>query len=204
MHIISGLLKHTPLAAPPLNTTDIRPISGKIREALMSMFCDRISGGVIWDMFAGTGSFGLEAASRGAKEVIFFENDPLAKELIQKNIALVEKRLQKNHPQLFLSLISCNLFASVQEQRKSLRHYFIHKPPQLIFADPPYAVCCQWLEMFLSFCEGIIEQPCYIIVKAGRKDQATIHDIFEKSAMMSLIKQKHYGKTSVFVAQNSS
>lgn len=50
-----------------------RPTSGRVREALMNIWQDRLTGASFLDLFAGTGAVGLEALSRGAKRVVLME-----------------------------------------------------------------------------------------------------------------------------------
>lgn len=60
-----------------------------IKEALFSIIGDRLEGAVILDLFAGSGSVGLEALSRGARYAVFVEKDPLAADIIRHNIEVV-------------------------------------------------------------------------------------------------------------------
>ena len=70
-----------------------RPATARLREALFSMLEAR---GLVWDnlfaldLFAGSGSLGFEALSRGALSTLFVETNPKAAELIQKNAQLLE------------------------------------------------------------------------------------------------------------------
>ena len=65
MRIIAGDYKGRKLITP--NGRDIvRPTAEKVKGAIFSMLQDRIDGSIVCDLFAGTGSLGLEALSRGA------------------------------------------------------------------------------------------------------------------------------------------
>ena len=64
----------------------IRPTSGKVREALFSSLGEAIVGSVFIDLYAGSGSVGLEALSRGARDVRLVENHPKSWVLLKSNI----------------------------------------------------------------------------------------------------------------------
>lgn len=65
-----------------------RPIPAKIKEALYNIWMSRIVGASFLDLFAGSGSMGIEALSRGADYVTFVDKDRKAVQVIQKNLAL--------------------------------------------------------------------------------------------------------------------
>ena len=64
MRVIAGTAKGRRLYAP--KGMETRPITAKIKEALFSIWQDRIPGSDFLDLFAGSGSIGIEALSRGA------------------------------------------------------------------------------------------------------------------------------------------
>lgn len=84
MRVIAGKAKGRMLIAPEgLNT---RPIMAKMKEALFSMWQFNIAGADFLDLFAGSGSMGIEAISRGARRAVFVELDRNAINVIKKNI----------------------------------------------------------------------------------------------------------------------
>jgi 16S rRNA (guanine966-N2)-methyltransferase len=85
MQIIAGKHKGRKLATLPGN--DMRPTSGKVREAIFGILSGLVDDAVVLDLFAGTGAFGLEAISRGAAKAVFVESDRRSIEIIRKNIA---------------------------------------------------------------------------------------------------------------------
>lgn len=64
----------------------LRPTPDRVRETLFNWLAPVISGARCLDAFAGTGALGLEALSRGAREVVFVERDPSLAALIEKNL----------------------------------------------------------------------------------------------------------------------
>jgi len=92
MKVSSGYLKGSPLVSP--SDKDVRPMMGKVRSAVFSMLLSRIGGSsefpshCRWlDLFAGTGSVGIEALSRGCGVCHFVElNQWTANEVLMRNI----------------------------------------------------------------------------------------------------------------------
>src|SRR4030066_2229328 len=64
---------------------ELRPTTSKVREALFDIIMDKIEGAVFVDLYAGTGTVGLEALSRGAGKAIFVEPNELRFRKIRKN-----------------------------------------------------------------------------------------------------------------------
>ena len=88
MRVIAGKYRSRPLRS--LRGMDIRPTSDRLRETLFNVLTagnpSALEGGVWLDLFAGTGAVGIEALSRGAKEVHFVENAAPAVQMIRTNL----------------------------------------------------------------------------------------------------------------------
>ena len=84
MRIVAGTLKGRRLQGPV--TDDVRPTSDRLRETLFNVLGPSVQGSRVLDAFAGTGAVGLEAISRGAAHVTFYENDPQASKVAIANI----------------------------------------------------------------------------------------------------------------------
>jgi 16S rRNA (guanine966-N2)-methyltransferase len=87
VRIIAGEFRRRRLLTNPGLTT--RPITDRAKEILFERIQDLIVDKRIADIFAGTGSLGLEALSRGAHSVVFLENDKRAFELLEQNVAAI-------------------------------------------------------------------------------------------------------------------
>ena len=77
-------LKGKGLKAVPGNST--RPTTDKVKEAIFNMIGPYFDGGIGLDLFAGSGSLGIEALSRGLEKVIFVDRDAKAIGIIRENI----------------------------------------------------------------------------------------------------------------------
>lgn len=85
MRVIAGKAKGRVLVAP--KGMETRPITAKIKEALFNIWQSQIVGASFLDLFSGSGSIGIEAISRGAKNVVFVEKNSKAVEIIKRNLA---------------------------------------------------------------------------------------------------------------------
>ncbi len=123
MRIIAGLYRGRGILPPPGRTT--RPITNRVKESLFAILTGQISGARVADLFAGTGSLGLEALSRQAQFCCFVERDRHALRLLKKNIHTLALE-EKSH----IAAKNAWLFP---------RWSSASEPFDLIFVDPPYA-----------------------------------------------------------------
>jgi 16S rRNA (guanine(966)-N(2))-methyltransferase RsmD len=88
IRVIAGSAKGRRLKLVPGDST--RPVMDRVKEALFSILGRSIIGSNFLDLFAGTGSVGIEALSRGAKQALFVEVDRLALKTIHENLAVTQ------------------------------------------------------------------------------------------------------------------
>jgi len=123
MRISGGKIKGHLLKVPKVR--DIRPTQESIRLAIFNILGDFTEGKKVADLYAGSGSLGVEALSRGAKEAIFIESNRHACETIQENLA--PARIGPK------GKVICR---DVKQALSELpNHNF-----ELVFIDPPYAI----------------------------------------------------------------
>ena len=84
MRVIGGEFRSRRLKTP--SGDDVRPTPDRLREALFSILAPRIDGCVFLDAYAGCGSVGIEALSRGARHAIFLEKSRPALRCLSENI----------------------------------------------------------------------------------------------------------------------
>jgi 16S rRNA (guanine966-N2)-methyltransferase len=139
MRITGGLARGIPLKAPPGDAT--RPATDKLRLAVFSSLGERVAGCFFADLFAGTGSYGLESLSRGATGGVFVERNRTASRLITENLAAVRKsaRLQEEVGRVITADVLSGWAESTGAEGKC----------RLIFIDPPYAdIPVLWSRLF--------------------------------------------------------
>jgi 16S rRNA (guanine(966)-N(2))-methyltransferase RsmD len=88
IRVIGGAFKGRRLKQ--VSSSLVRPMPAKLKEALFNVLQDRVKAAVVLDGFAGTGSVGIEALSRGAKRAVFVEEFFPAVKTIRENLAKVE------------------------------------------------------------------------------------------------------------------
>ncbi len=103
----------------------LRPTSSKVREALFDIIRNRLESAHFVDLYAGSGTVGLEALSRGAEQVVFVEPDKLRTMMIQKNIESLG--------------FSGNASISRTDAEKFLKKAELESSGyDILFLDPPY------------------------------------------------------------------
>lgn len=119
LRVISGTAGGLHLKSPKRHA--LRPTQDRIRQVIFSSLAEHVPGARVLDLYAGTGSFGIEALSRGAASATFIEKDSEAVQCIREN------------------LLHCHLQGDVRQN--DAMTYLEGKPDDrfdLIFADPPY------------------------------------------------------------------
>ena len=119
--IIGGSLRGSKL--PFKENRSIRPTEGKTKETLFNWLLNDLEGKTCLDMFAGTGSLGIEALSRGAKEVVFVEKQKKLADSLKTNL----KRLQVYSSS---QVLNANAFSIDFD---NLPYKF-----DILFIDPPF------------------------------------------------------------------
>ena len=84
MRVVSGTKKGKALKAVPGSST--RPTTDKVKEAMFNIIGPYFNGGIVLDLFAGSGGLGIEALSRGADKAIFVDRDGKAIQTIHDNV----------------------------------------------------------------------------------------------------------------------
>jgi 16S rRNA (guanine966-N2)-methyltransferase len=85
MRVIAGRFRSRVLDAPVGMAT--RPTSDRLRETLFNVLASRMESARVLDLYAGSGAVGLEAVSRGAREVVMVERDEAALKVLRANVA---------------------------------------------------------------------------------------------------------------------
>jgi 16S rRNA (guanine(966)-N(2))-methyltransferase RsmD len=127
MRVIAGKFRGHPLRS--LSGIDIRPTSDRLRETLFNVLTagnPAALEGTVWlDLFAGTGAVGIEALSRGARQVLFVETAARAANLIERNLKSLE--IAEGY-RILREDLSGVLWRLKRE----------HVAADVVFLDPPY------------------------------------------------------------------
>ena len=117
MRVITGTARGRRLKTP--EGMDIRPTTDNVKESVFNIIQFDIEGRRVLDLFAGTGQLGIECLSRGAREVVFIDQNREAVKSIRENLK------------------ACGFSAPVLQQ-DALGYLSACAPFDLIFVDPPY------------------------------------------------------------------
>ena len=185
MRIISGEFKGKKINFPKDRTT--RPLIDLVKESLFNVIehSNKISvdlkNSIILDLFSGSGSFGLEALSRGAKKCLFVENYHSALISLDKNI----KNLNC-HERSILTRIDC--FKFIENLNKNELNL------DIIFLDPPYREekINFLIEKILK--KNILNKNGIFVIHRHKKDNIKL------SEKLNIIDQKLYGVSKIIFA----
>jgi 16S rRNA (guanine966-N2)-methyltransferase len=143
MRVIAGKYRSRPLRS--LHGMDTRPTSDRLRETLFNVLTagnpSALEDSVWLDLFAGTGAVGIEALSRGAKQVYFVESSAAAADLIRNNLKSLDiahgfKLLHEELPRAFWRM-----------ERE-------HVAADVVFIDPPYRMKGAYREILRALAES--------------------------------------------------
>lgn len=123
MRIIGGEYKSRLIAMP--KGVEIRPTQDKVRQAIFNILGD-VKGKFVLELFAGSGAFGIEALSRGAKSATFVDNNFRCSHAIRANL----ESLGVN--KLKYDIVRTNALTILPRLAKEEKRY------DIIFLDPPY------------------------------------------------------------------
>ncbi|MFW5883786.1 MAG: 16S rRNA (guanine(966)-N(2))-methyltransferase RsmD [Verrucomicrobiota bacterium] len=143
LRITGGLARGIRLKVPSGEGT--RPATDQMREALFASLGEVVCGARCLDCFAGSGSYGLEALSRGAREVHFVEQERRALACLRENLAAVEKALAAAE--------TAPRASTTIHPRDVLRLGNFSQPFDLVFCDSPYAEAPKLLARLFHCCE---------------------------------------------------
>lgn len=136
MRITGGIARGIPLKV--FDKSTVRPATDFLREAVFSSIAPLVSNATFLDLFAGTGAYGLEALSRGAKTGAFIEKKRRLIPILEENLAAVEKSLATpTHATIYCT----DAFKYTLPKDIAF---------DLIFADPPYALVRQSLDVLIA------------------------------------------------------
>jgi 16S rRNA (guanine966-N2)-methyltransferase len=121
LRIISGKFGGRTIQAPDGKIT--HPMSERVRGSMFNIIGDEIKGAEVLDLFAGTGSLGLESLSRGASHVTFVERDRVASKILAENIDTL-------NVDYLTTYVKVGVGTWIDKNQDKLY--------DIIFADPPY------------------------------------------------------------------
>ncbi|MBU4362623.1 16S rRNA (guanine(966)-N(2))-methyltransferase RsmD [bacterium] len=174
MRIVAGKNKGNILKSP--KDLSVRPTSEKVREALFDILGTSVKETSFLDLFAGTGAVGIEALSRGAREVIFIE-----KEL--KCIKIIKENLEKTGNSQNAIVYKIDFFSGLKLLVK--KNYLF----DYIFLDPPYSIGLVNISLLEIAKLPILRHNGLVIAQHHKKEK-----VMENLNNLRLFNQRRYGE----------
>ena len=182
MRIIAGKLKGSILHMPKDKNT--RPLKDIVRESIFNLLTHsnkillQLEQSNVLDLYAGTGSFGLECLSRQAKSVCFIDKKKDVIKILEKNI---KKLKVKNKIKIFFN----DIFELIEKQNISESKF------DLIFCDPPFKDTNIEKLIELIFNKNLLNKNGIIILHRNKTTEEKLPNYFK------IIDEKVYGISKI-------
>lgn len=175
MRIITGIYKGRQLFS--LDDRSIRPVTDRIKTTIYDMLQNRLrlTNASVLDLYAGSGSLGFEALSRGARHVVFVDDAGDALDIIERNAVTLGCMKE-------CEIIQSDAMGYINKIRESY---------DLIFADPPYAYGMTGEIPSQVFRNNILMKPGFLIIEHTKNLNFPAGDLY------SLAVTKEFGTTHV-------
>ena len=156
-----------------------RPTADRVKENLFNIIAPYIEDSTVLDLFGGTGSLGIEALSRGARSVVFSDQNEKSVEIIRKNLENT-KFLEKS--EVFLGEAQVILKKLSQQSKKF----------DIIFLDPPYKNEIVPKILYDLEINNVLEDRVLIVAETDINDELP-----DEIGMLIVSKKQIYGKTKL-------
>ncbi len=157
MRIIAGSLKGRSISF----SRHIRPTQDKVRQAVFNVLAPVIQGARTLDLFAGSGAFGIESLSRGARGAWFIEKDRECKRIISSNL---EKLWLSRAGSSDVRVYCHDVFRSLAILGRKGESF------DIIFLDPPYHKELAKKTLQTLYAGGILAPHGFLVIEASRAD----------------------------------
>jgi 16S rRNA (guanine966-N2)-methyltransferase len=149
VRVISGTYRGRTLKT--LKGAKLRPTSDQLRETLFDVIGPRIEGAAFLDAYAGTGAVGIEALSRGAREVVFVEHHRPAAELIRANLSALKVEGGSY-------LMTTTVIRGIERLGDEGSHF------DFVFLDPPYEEIREYHHVLRELSRSTLLAPAGIVI----------------------------------------
>lgn len=162
--IQGGFAKGFPIKSPPEKVT--RPTSAMLRRKLFDRY-QNLSGVHFYDLCAGSGSVGLEAASRGASSVTFVENNKRALFTLEENTKAFSKKYSLENLRV------------IKQSSLGVLEAIEFKDNSVVFFDPPYEKLDLY-ESFFTTVDSLKTKPSLLVVEGCEQKTMPLVDFQKK------------------------
>ena len=180
MQIIGGKYRHRKLHSSPGDTT--RPITARVKVSLFDRLQLRLQDARVADIYSGTGTIGLEALSRGAQSVVFFEQDRVAFDLLKQNVAEL-----KAEDETFCWRTDATK-SSFRPHGEETERFL---PYDVVFFDPPYkhihkmTADTMMYKSLLRLAKPTVTSPdVLLVVRCARRSEFTMPPVWQLEQLL--------------------
>ena len=162
----------------------IRPTQNVLRAAVFDILGHDFKGLTFLDLFSGSGAVGLEAISRGAKEVTMVEKDPKNAEILRENCRILGIDLGEQY-----RILEADVFASIKKLAQKDKTF------DIVFFDPPFDRNLAKKTLKCPGVNDILHAHSFLVVQ---HDPAERVDVPEH---MKVVSERRYGASQLTILQ---
>jgi len=177
MRIIAGEFRGRSLES--VRDLSVRPTTDRAKQTIFDILTNRIDfdGLDVLDLFAGSGSLGLEALSRGVKSVTFIDKARKSLDVLEKNVASLGCEAQ-------CSVYQADVFWFLKNMNQSY---------DLVFTDPPYKLDNIGILPNAIYDSGVLRNGTYVVMEHSRES------VIELDELKYEVLRKAFGQTTVLI-----
>ena len=174
MRIIAGKFKG--LNIKTINDSTTRPMMSRAREGIFNSLQSDFNDALVLDLFAGSGSLGIEALSRGASFVTFIDSSLNCKKTIDKNLSGIDQNF---------TVLAISVHDYITQSEKKF---------DIIFYDPPFSFLVNEINSDLNTIQNLMTKNSKLIIHRHKSSEQFVYP-----EGLELYKEKKYGQSNITI-----
>ena len=174
MRIIAGKFKG--LNIKTINDSSTRPMMSRAREGIFNSLQSDFNDALVLDLFAGSGSLGIEALSRGASFVTFIDSSLNCKKTIDKNLSGIDQNF---------TVLAISVHDYITQSEKKF---------DIIFYDPPFSFFVNEINSDLNTIQNLMTKNSKLIIHRHKSSEQFVYP-----EGLELYKEKKYGQSNITI-----
>ena len=174
MRIIAGKFKG--LNIKTINDSTTRPMMSRAREGIFNSLQSDFNDALVLDLFAGSGSLGIEALSRGANFVTFIDSSLNCKKTIDKNLSGIDQNF---------TVLAISVHDYITQSEKKF---------DIIFYDPPFSFFVNEINSDLNTIQNLMTKNSKLIIHRHKSSEQFVYP-----EGLELYKEKKYGQSNITI-----
>ena len=174
MRIIAGKFKG--LNIKTINDSSTRPMMSRAREGIFNSLQSDFNDALVLDLFAGSGSLGIEALSRGASFVTFIDSSLNCKKTIDKNLFGIDQNF---------TVLAISVHDYITQSDKKF---------DIIFYDPPFSLLVNEINSDINTIQNLMTKNSKLIIHRHKSSEQFVYP-----EGLELYKEKKYGQSNITI-----